>query len=160
MDQFKIPKYEIAAEAHLTGLPAREVSLHLAERAERHPGRERIEDLLNGSKLFLPVTVDDGCTAFLERNALLYLKVSVGDLEREYGTAEAAVELAMEDGRTLRGRVSYRLPRERGRLQDYLNQEERFLALLGDGEVHYVNKRRIVWIRPTHEALTGDHGQD
>ena len=58
-------------------------------------------------------------------------------------TTVVSVELALQDGSTIRGDVSYLMPVSKRRLQDFLNTAERFVALRDGDLVHLVNKERI-----------------
>lgn len=155
MDGYRIPKFQVEAEARLHGHPPSRVRLHLAARSARRPGPETVEDLLEGTKAFLPVTCDDGRVAFLAREALLWLAVAGMD-EDEPAEARTAVEVVLLDGTHLGGQVRYLLPPERGRLQDHLNVEERFLALRDGDRTYYVNRRRIAWVRMADEEMEDD----
>ena len=89
----------------------------------------------------------------LRRDAVVVLTVPA---ELEPGTdgteAEAAplpssrhakVEVLLENGAAIRGTVEYDMPESRSRLLDFLNREERCLAVRHAGQVHLVNKRHI-----------------
>ena len=61
-------------------------------------------------------------------------------------SATERVEILMEDETHFRGTVSYILPEGSRRLQDFLNQKDRFLVLRDGETVRLLNKNRIVRI--------------
>ena len=58
------------------------------------------------------------------------------------------VEVVLEDGSTLQGMLAYVMPDGQRRLQDFLNQPERFLILRDGDRARLIHKRRIIRIYP------------
>jgi hypothetical protein len=145
-DELRVPKQKVAVEVLLPGGAARQVQVFLAEFASTHVGPERLSDLLNGDSEFVPALDQELDTmTFLGRRS-----IAVARVLPEWEPAEDAtlatdhpVEIALADGTTLRGKVSFVLPPERSRLLDYLNDEPPFLRLQEAERVALVNKRHI-----------------
>ena len=156
MDEYRVPKREVPAEVTVIGLPPAAKKLFVSVQAEGHAGGERPSDLLNGVETFLPARDGDGKVRFLQRDAVAVVSVSAdseadGDPSQPDGivpapASTAEVEVTLESGTRLKGVVTYAMPAGRGRLQDFLNLGERFLALRQDGRVHLINKLRIARI--------------
>lgn len=155
---YQVPKYTVPVQVFVPALGTERVQLYLADRAESHEGRERPSDLVNGSRDFLVAQDKSGQTIFLHRDAVAVIAVRA---EHELGSdaSEAAaltqdldtsVRLAvtLDNGTRLEGEARYQLPKYRSRVQDFLNKEERFLALLQGGVMLLIHKRHIARVVP------------
>jgi len=149
MSDLKVPKRRLTVASTLADGSRREVTVFLAEAAPGHAGGERLSDLLNGASDFIPaLEAETREMTFLNRTAVM---IAEADAEAERTRAdeltiptEHAVEVALIDGRKLRGHVSYVLPPDRGRLADFLNDGTLFLPLHAESRVLLVHKRHIV----------------
>ncbi|MBI4161375.1 MAG: hypothetical protein HY509_02895 [Acidobacteria bacterium] len=169
-EEYRIPKHKVAVTVGFPGKPDVQMYVFLGETAQTHAGTERPSDLLNGREPFFPVVDYDGGIHFVHRDALSVLTAPADrefreDLfgEEDRAPAEAtnlAVEVELEDGRSLEGRVCYLMPRGQRRLQDVLNLETRFLVLRAGTRALLINKRRIEKISPKAEDGEGGRGQD
>lgn len=161
---YRVPKHRIPAEVVLAGQPPREIELFLAERAERHTGRERPSDLLASGEPFFPVRTDATGHELLRRSAVLVLTVRAEDEldpapPEPEGLAEAGapaedaerreVFLQMEDGTEVRGSVTYLGPAGSRRLQDFLNRADAFVRVRDGDLIRLVNTSRIVRAVPS-----------
>ena len=151
MDDLRVPKRRVAAEAVLPSGTVRRITLFLAEAASHHAGPERASDLLNGGGDFIPALDEEaGAMTFLNRSAVAAFRLP--GREPEDGAedltlpTEHAVEVTFESGATLRGLVSYLRPAGRSRLVDFLNEPDPFFHLLEDHAVALVNKRHVARI--------------
>jgi hypothetical protein len=151
MGELTVPKQRIEVAVQLAGGLERRVSLFLAEGAPGHAGQERIGDLLEVDGEFIPAVdaAAEGMT-FLRCAAILVVAApsgpALGAADDVTLPTEHEVDVALDDGRVLHGVLSYALPTDRSRLVDYLNQPARFLPLLRDGEVLFVNKNHVTRI--------------
>ncbi|BDG10576.1 hypothetical protein [Anaeromyxobacter paludicola] len=154
-EELRVPKRKVPVEVGLSGGGTRRVAVFLAEYASHHTGAERLGDLLNGEGEFIPALDEEAkAMTFVNRAGVAFARVSRaveagGDGELTIPT-EHTVEVALVDGRTLRGLVSYVLPPERSRLVDYLNDGPPFFPLLEADAVVLVNRRlvsRVVALR-------------
>jgi hypothetical protein len=148
MEDLRVPKRRVSAEAILAGGAVRRITLFLAEAASRHTGPERPGDLLNGGGDFVPAFDEEaGVMTFLNRALVAAVRLP-GCEPAEDGAdltlpTEHAVEVVLDSGATLRGLVSYLRPAERSRLVDFLNEPEPFFHLLEEHAVALVNKQHI-----------------
>jgi hypothetical protein len=148
MTELTVPKRRVEVEVVLEGGPGRRVTLFLAEHSAEHAGGERLADLLERGGDFIPaLDAERGAMTFLRRSAIVSATAppesSTGDADELTLPTEHEVEVALDDGRVLRGLFSYVLPPERSRLVDYLNEERRFLPLHATGSLLLVNKRHV-----------------
>jgi len=144
--RLRIPKHR--AEAEVTGPDgqARRFSLFLAERKSRG-GPERVVDLLNGPREFLPaVDCETDSTTILARSCIVVARVAgpLWDVDESNLPLEHEVELVLSNGKAIAGLISYVLPNESCRLVDYLNDPAPFLALVEGERVALVNKRYVL----------------
>ena len=150
---YRVAKKEVIAEVTIAGEKPAVVTLFLAERTRHHAGDERPSDLLNGSDTFLPAIDLGGKLHHLRRDAVVVITVpaevepGASGPEVEAGrlpsSRHAEVEVILESGAVIRGTVEYDMPETRSRLLDFLNREDRCLAVRHAGQVHLVNKRHI-----------------
>ncbi len=157
MDELRVPKRKVMVEVGLSGGGARRVSVFLAEFAPNHVGGERLSDLLNGEGDFIPAFDEESkAMSFLNRAGAAYARVS--RVEEADGAddltipTEHAVEIALSDGRILRGLLSYVLPPERSRLVDFLNDSSPFFPLLEPDAVVLVNRRLVSRVAIVRDA--------
>jgi hypothetical protein len=149
MSDLTVPKRRLPVTVTLAGGMRRDVVLFLAEGASGHGGGERLSDLLNGGASFIPaLEVETQTMTFLNRSAVIVAEA--GPLAERAATDDIAlpveheVELTLDDGRALRGHVSYVLPPDHARVADHLNDGTPFLALHGDAGVQLVNKLHVI----------------
>jgi hypothetical protein len=148
MSELAVPKRRVALAVTLSGGLRREVTVFLSEAVPGHAGAERLSDLLNGRGDFIPALETDTRTMTFLNRARVLIAEAGADAERT-GTDELTiptehdVELTLDDGRVLRGLVTYVLPPDRARLADYLNDGTLFLLLHADDGVLLVNKRHV-----------------
>lgn len=156
---YRVPKHRVPAEVVLAGQPPREIELFLAERAERHTGRQRPSDLLASDEPFFPVRAGASGHELLRRSAVLVLSVRARDEldpappesegPAEEGAERREVFLQMEDGTEVRGSITYLGPSGSRRLQDYLNRAEPFVRVRDGDLIRLVNTARIARAVPS-----------
>jgi hypothetical protein len=146
MSDLKVPKRRVEVELVLAGGEKKHGVVFLSPHAHSHGGPERLSDALNGADSFLPL-LEDGTMTFVRRDGIALARVAA-DVESGEDAAlptEFEVRVTLEGGLELAGRISFVLPEGHARLQDYLNAQEPFLALLEDERVAtLVNRRRIL----------------
>jgi len=151
--EYRVAKREVIAEVTVAGEKPAVLTLFLAGRTRQHAGDERPSDLLNGPDLFLPAIDRKKKLRLLQREAVVVITVPVeyepvvAGPEGEAGPLpshlHAEVEVTLASGAVIRGTVEYDMPESRSRLLDFLNGEDRCLAVRQAGQVHLVNKRHI-----------------
>ena len=151
--EYRVAKKEVIAEVTIAGEKPAILTLFLAARTRQHAGDERPSDLLNGSDTFLPAVDRGGKLRLLRRDAVVVITVPAAHEPCTEGpeteaaplpsSRRAEVEVILENGGVIRGTVEYDMPESRSRLLDFLNREDRCLAVRHAGQVHLVNKRHI-----------------
>jgi len=151
--EYRVAKRELTAEVTVAGEKPAILKLFLAERTRAHAGDERPSDLLNGPDPFLPAVDRKGRLRLLRRDAVVVITVPADHEPGSEATETAGaplpssrhadVEVILESGDAIRGTVEYDMPESRSRLLDFLNREDRCLAVRHKGQVHLVNKRHI-----------------
>ncbi len=147
---YQIPKRSVLAEITLAGRTPLTLRLFLSEQAATRTGGERLSDLLNGPDGFLPASDSENRVVFLHRQAVLCLSV---DADSEFGGEHASaedlapehainiqVEILMDNGECITGNLRYLMPEGSRRLQDLLNQPQKFLILRDGERAHLINK--------------------
>jgi hypothetical protein len=148
MEDLRVPKRRVAAEALLPGGDVRRITLFLADTASSHTGPERAGDLLNGGDDFVPAFDEDaGTMTFLNRSGLAAIRLPAREADDDGSEltlpTEHEVEVVLQGGGALRGLVSYLRPPDRSRLVEFLNEPEPFFPLLEKGAFALVNKRHV-----------------
>jgi len=144
MPELKVPKSAVSVTL---GLPtgSAEVEVYLADYARDHLGPERLSDVLAAGRFF-PAR-REGRLELVSRDGLAWARVEDEEGSPELGACEAAVEVTLLDGSTLRGLLRFVAPAGRGRPVDYLNQTEGFFPLYEGGAVTFVNSARVASVR-------------
>ena len=160
-EEYRIPTHRIRADLLLAGQEMMPADLYLGEQSERDLGRERPLDLLNGKKSFLPVKLPEDGTVLIRRTSVLMASLPADEARendpradellaeaRTRGTdaREVDVEVLLEEGTRITGRVAYVLPRGEQRLQDFLNNSETFFRVWDGETLRLINGDRAVTI--------------
>ena len=164
---YRIPKRPVRARVLIRGEPPRDLHLFVGPRAAHHDAGERPSDLLNGGESFLPVRDAKGQMWLLNLEAVLVVTVAAVEESvaraLEFQTDDVTcmdVVVALEGGVRVHGTMRYVLPEGQRRLQDHLRQPRRFVALHRGPWVHWINRRRMVWVQcpvtPSTVALAAD----
>lgn len=147
MDQFRVPQRKIAVELILVG--GRRVTGETYA-PSAGPGGEpgRLADRLNDAReRFLPITGPSRRSMVL-KGSIIVVRLgpedAAAEIHAEEREREVPVEVAMEEGLSLQGRVAYTLPPERSRLLDYFNAAPRFVTLLDERGATLINTDRVV----------------
>lgn len=157
METLRVPKNPCPVIVALPGGEARPVSLFLAEFAGHQPRRERITDLLNGPRHFLPVFDEKvGAITLLNRSTIAWIRVPP-ELDPDPTCThtlpdEHPVELTFSDGTTMQGNMCFLRPNGRSRLTDFLNEPIPFFRLLDSEGMVLVNRRHVALVTPQGET--------
>jgi hypothetical protein len=145
VDRLRIPKRREQVEVTAADGEVRLYAVFLAEQAS-HGGPERVSDLLNGTREFLPaVDCSTDATTFLARASIAVARVAgpLWDVDELNLPIEHEVEVVLATGKPLTGLISYVLPVENCRVVDYLNDPAPFFAVVEGDRVALVNKRHV-----------------
>ena len=153
VDPYRVPKNQVPVEVRILSGTSMALTLFLSGVAQSHAGTERPSDLLNTGDSFLPALGPDGTLIFLQKDAIEVVSFSAkhelgGDILmtaalRSEQAMSADVSIVLQDGSELNGTIRYLMPEGNRRLQDFLNQPDRFLALQDGEMIRLINKRRI-----------------
>jgi hypothetical protein len=166
MGELAVPKRRAEVAVELVGGLLRKVTVFLAQSSPAHAGGELVAELLEGDGEFFPACdskergrercASASCGGCPEEPGMTFLRratVLVAEAAPEQASAAGADDLTLpteyevvvtlDDGRVLRGLLSYVLPSERCRLADYLNEAMRFLPLHGGDALRLVNKDHV-----------------
>ena len=146
MDRLRIPKHRGDVEVTGPDGETRRFAVFLAERTS-HGAPERVADLLNGPREFLPaIDCKTDAMTFLARSSIVVARVDgpLWDVDELNLPIEHEVEVVLSSGQVLSGLISYVLPHENCRVVDYLNEPAPFLALVEGQRVALVNKRHVL----------------
>ena len=137
MGDLRVPRREARVELALRGSPPRQGVLFLSPDPE-----EDLSHFLEQAPAFFPFREDGQPTTLVARDACLWLRAPLGADDALY---EHALELAIEldDAEAVSGSFLYSAPQDHERLLDVLNEERRFLRLVGARTVCYVQKRHV-----------------
>jgi hypothetical protein len=146
VDRLRIPKHRGNVEVTGPEGETRQFAVFLAERTS-HGGPERVADLLNGPREFLPaIDCKTDAMTFLARSSIAVARVDgpLWDVDELNLPVEHEVEVVLSSGQVLSGLISYVLPHENCRVVDYLNEPAPFLALVEGQRIALVNKRYVL----------------
>jgi hypothetical protein len=157
MEELRVPRRRIPVRMILDDGRTLEADLFVAPIGP-DGGPERLADRLNDPHdEFVPVA-SGGDRFVLNKSGIVLVHLSGGPEEagipETFEGHEAPVRLSLTGGLGLIGRLPIAMPPERSRVLDYLNAAERFVPILGDGQVTLVQRRFIVSVRGEEPPLT------
>lgn len=155
MKIFQVPQREVRVEAILGGGERLEGALY-APTAGPGGGPGRLSERLNdGDEHFLPLVSEDGAHLIC-KDWLMVIRMPEGEEELEFEQSDQVrdcrVEMHLEGGSVLTGRLKYLMPLEKRRILDYLNAAPRFITLLENGRAILVNRRFLIRMRDLEGA--------
>ena len=114
---------------------------------------QRLEDapeVLNAAPPFFPMALHSGEIALVAKEHVYSLQGGPGVIHQDFSLGTpSTVELFMNDGNRITGRVLIEPRRAHTRVLDFLNNtEERFFTLFGKHIVLLVNRAQVVRVRP------------
>ena len=122
----------------------------LASFSETHYGHQKVSDILEGEKLFIPVfSKEEERIQFLSRDQIMILEGELSSPEEEEKLAIGLyhiekVRIIFINGDAMEGAMISESPPERSRLSDCLNLPEKFISMIKGGRYFYLNKKSIV----------------
>lgn len=148
MDERKIEKenrpvlFELSDGSEIEG----EVFLRLYE--EHHAGLQKVGDLLNEEKRFIPIRTKGG-TLLINRSHIALARVKAEMEKDDLMTLgkKVAVSLKMVQGRAVQGDIFIDLPEGFCRVKDYMNQPIQFFILIQPEFVVYINQKFVLSVQ-------------
>jgi len=147
-EAFRVPKQRTPVDVLLADGTWRKCSVFLAARSPHHDGAERVSDLLELGKEFVPAQDEgtDRITLF-SRAAIAAVRVEPWAEAAPETTGlpiEHAVGITLSNGASLEGLLTFAAPPDKARVIDHLNGAPLFFMLQEKSAVALVNKRHVV----------------
>jgi hypothetical protein len=149
MGGFRVPKINTRVVVTLHDGASFGVTIFLSERAEMHPGPERLQEWLSGPARFLPAKVEESDRMlWLNRDSIRSVRAPLS-LDQDHSAeatipTEQEISLHLENGEVVTGLVAYVLPEYHSRLTDFLNGMHPFVRLVVGEDVLFINKREVL----------------
>ena len=148
--EFRFEKRRVAAIVTLVSGESVQGSFFTAAADTRHPGGERIGDLLNADTGFFPFELDappPPHTVLLNRAHVITVRVfdDEGKRDADYAVARArGVSILLSDGHRVSGTVRIHRPEGHSRLSDWTRQPEAFRYIETEDGTMIINAGHIV----------------
>jgi len=132
--------------------------IFLAQYAGGHHGHQKVADLLNGEKGFLPVSMENGAIEFVSKGQILTIEGElVAEEDEEMLSAglihQKNVTVVTSGKQTITGTLLAEVPDERSRLSDCLNLPEDFIRLKSESRYLHINKAMIKKITARNQPV-------
>lgn len=114
---------------------------------EHHPGPENMEDLLNKTKKFIPVETGTE-VLLLNMDHIVLVEIEAASEENDLmrlGTKHW-VWVKTILGEELQGEIFISFREGHARVNDHMNEVERFFRLFQPGYILYINRKSILFI--------------
>lgn len=123
-----------------------EVFLRLYE--AHHAGLQKVGDLLNEEKRFIPIRTKRG-TLLINRSHIAFAKIQAALEKDDLMTLgkKCPVSLKMLQGKEIRGDIFVNLPEGFCRVKDYVNQSVPFFTLIQPEFVIYINQKFVLSVQ-------------
>ena len=158
MKDLTVPKWRTRVELLLPTKQTLSVAVYLSDIAADHPGPERLSDLMNGLRDFLPAhDLDKDQLTFINREQISAVRVLMdieGDPSEQFNVPqESEVRVLLKSGAEIQGLLTYTRPDDRARVLDYLNEAAPFFPVQEKDHVTLINKSHVARVelipRPT-----------
>lgn len=141
---YKVPMKELPVTVALSETEPAEYFIYLSPFSHRHSGYETVEEYLNSSRAFFPMTAH-GVPKIINRHQMLWMRTSTDEAPpSKYEMDEAHIILEMVDGMRVEGGLEINRPVGQARVSDILNDgRELFICVRDDADMYFVNKSFI-----------------
>lgn len=142
---YRVPKAELAVQLAVAGAEPANYIVYLSPFSDRHDGAESVDEYLNDSRLFLPVS-RDGVHQIVSKDQMIWVRIPTpeGRADERMAATQKRAVLEMNDGTRLEGELRIDRPDYQSRISDVLNDaKERFVRLDRDGAAYFLNKSYI-----------------
>ncbi len=150
---YQVPKLAIDVSIFLNDGTEMDGQVFITESLVSYTGTPRLEDFLEKVERFFPFHQTEGDTFLISKHLLVYLRSSEKDsemLERDLMLKPQPITVRLENGHDLSGSIYSMLPKEIGRVSDYLNQGKTFLSIYQEEDKIIINTDRVVWAQDKH----------
>lgn len=123
-------------------------NIFLAPYTNEHHGHQKVSDLLNGEKIFLPISLDNDTVEFVSKAQVMTIEgelIAEDDIEMMLSglVQQKDITVVLEGNTTIVGTLLAEAPIERSRLSDCLNQPDNFLKVKTESKYLHINKSFI-----------------
>ena len=141
----------------------------LASYSDSHYGHQKVADILEEDKLFIPLSIkDEDRVEFININQIVILEGELSTPEDEEKLSMGLyhiekVKITFANNETFEGAMISEVPKERSRLSDCLNMDGKFISTIKNGRYFYLNKNmitRVESIRESTPAQTDQPGEE
>ncbi|MBE9535988.1 MAG: hypothetical protein IMF07_02310 [Proteobacteria bacterium] len=122
--------------------------IFLAYHAGEQHGGQKVADLLNGDKAFLPISLESGSVEFISKSQILTVEGELVSVEDEEVFSSGLIHqkdvvVVTSGNQTIVGSLLAEVPEERSRLSDCLNLPEKFIRIKAESRYLHINKAMI-----------------
>lgn len=157
MDDLSVQKDRANVTVILPDTTKLKGEVFLASYSESHYGHQKVADILEGEKCFIPLSLkEENRVEFVNINQVVIMEGELSTPEDEeklsmglYHIEKVKVTFANEE--TFEGAMISEVPRERSRLSDCLNLESKFMSMIKNGRYFYLNKSMITRVESLKE---------
>lgn len=148
MKELSIDKNKVQVAVTFTDGSKGKGEIFLAHQAGGHYGGQKVADLLNGDKAFLPISLESGAVEFISKSQILTVEGEVVSAEDEEMLSSGLINqidvtVVTSGNQTIIGTLLAEVPEERSRLSDCLNLPEQFIRLNSESRYLHINKAMI-----------------
>lgn len=129
----------------------------LASYSDKHYGHQKVADILEDEKLFIPVSIrEEDRVEFINKNLVMIMEGELSSAEDEEKLSIGLyhiekVRVVFINGEIMEGAMLSEVPPERSRLSDCLNLPDGFISMIKGGRYFYLNKKMVIRVESTAE---------
>ncbi len=157
MDELSVRKNRATVTAVFSDGTKIRGEVFLASYSETHYGHQKVADILEGEKLFIPVSIrEEDRVEFINKSLVMILEGELSSAEDEEKLSIGLyhiekVRVVFINGEIMEGAMLSEVPRERSRLSDCLNLPDGFISMIKGGRYFYLNKKMVVRVESMTE---------
>ncbi|MDH3975453.1 MAG: hypothetical protein OEV42_14335 [Deltaproteobacteria bacterium] len=165
MDDLSVQKDKATVTAILPDKTKLKGEVFLASYSESHYGHQKVADILEGEKVFIPLSLkDEGRVEFLNKDQIVIMEGELSTPEDEEKLSMGLyhiekVKISFANSENFEGAMISEVPKERSRLSDCLNLEGKFISMIKNGRYFYLNKNMISRVESLKESTPAQGDQ-
>jgi len=158
MDELSVRKDKATITAIFSDGTKIRGEVFLASYSDKHYGHQKVADILEGEKLFIPVSIrEEDRVEFINKNLVMILEGELSSTEDDEKLSIGLyniekVRVVFINGEIMEGAMLSEVPRERSRLSDCLNLSGRFISMIKGGRYFYLNKKMVIRVESMTEG--------
>ncbi len=145
MSNYQIPKLKIDVKLALLD---EEIESGCVFLTETYRGEATLESFLNHEgERFFPFRQEEGQVRLINKNNVVYLETDETEpVEKELLSSPIGIEVVINQNMRVKGLIYSNLPADTLRVSDYINQDDRFLAIYAESGKYIVNMDRVLYV--------------